>query len=70
MPILFFQNDVEIPVPKYYINEKMEILKEREKLLGQILTKAGPQDKEDVSDVFYLCCEIKSFWYFKPGTCM
>ncbi|GFR80966.1 IQ and AAA domain-containing protein 1 [Elysia marginata] len=37
-------NDVEIPVPKYFINERAKNLKEREKLLGQVLAKIGPQD--------------------------
>ena len=45
---------MEIPIPKYFINEKIEALKEREKLLGQILTKIGPQDKDDVSKL--ACC--------------
>ncbi|KAJ8301907.1 hypothetical protein KUTeg_020894 [Tegillarca granosa] len=43
-------NDVEIPIPKYFINEKMDVLKEREKLLGQILAKAGPQEKDDMKE--------------------
>jgi len=42
------QNDVEIPIPKFFINERLESLKEREKLLGQILTKLGPQEKDTV----------------------
>lgn len=45
----FFQNDVEIPIPKYFIYERMEALQKREKTLGQILAKMGPQDKDDVS---------------------
>ena len=43
-----FQNDVEMPVPKYFINERSKVLKEREKALGQILAKLGPQDKDSV----------------------
>merc|ERR1712055_1007037 len=39
-------NDVEMPIPKYFINERSKALKEREKLLGQILSKLGPQDKD------------------------
>lgn len=56
MKLCDFQNDVEIPIPKYFINERMEALKEREKLLGQILTKVGPQEKDLVSliDINYL----------------
>lgn len=44
-------NDVEIPIPKYFINERQEALKEREKLLGQILAKIGPQDKDAKEEV-------------------
>lgn len=44
-----FKNDVEIPIPKFFINERYDVLKEREKLLGKILAKIGPQEKEDVS---------------------
>ena len=43
------QNDVEIPVPKYFINERAKNLKEREKLLGQVLAKIGPQDGDKVN---------------------
>lgn len=38
--------DVEMPIPKYFINERAKALKEREKLLGSILAKLGPQDKD------------------------
>ena len=41
---------MEIPIPKYFINERAKNLKEREKLLGQILAKIGPQDQDRVSD--------------------
>lgn len=47
--IFNFKNDVEIPIPKFFINERYDVLKEREKLLGKILAKIGPQEKEDVS---------------------
>ena len=72
MLILFFtnfQNDVEIPIPKYFINEKLESLKEREKLLGQILTKIGPQDKDDVSTAVLNKprCEKTGLRGFRPG---
>ena len=38
-----------MPIPKYFINERQKALKEREKNLGQILAKLGPQDKDGVS---------------------
>ncbi|KAK3595612.1 hypothetical protein CHS0354_009573 [Potamilus streckersoni] len=44
-------NDVEIPVPRHFINERAEVLKERERLLGQILSKLGPQDKEKKDEI-------------------
>ncbi|EDV25409.1 uncharacterized protein TRIADDRAFT_24164, partial [Trichoplax adhaerens] len=40
--------DIEIPIPHYFVNENSKVLKEREKLLGMILAKLGPQDKTDV----------------------
>ena len=46
------QQDVEMPIPKYFINERAKALKEREKLLGQILAKLGPQDKDGVKNLF------------------
>ena len=49
MLVLNSQQDVEMPIPKYFINERQKALKEREKNLGQILAKLGPQDKDGVS---------------------
>ena len=43
------QNDVEIPIPNYFVNERAKALKEREKLLGQILAKMGPTDNQVIS---------------------
>lgn len=40
------QNDIEIPVPKYFINERAKVLQDREKLLGQILAKMGPPEEK------------------------
>ena len=45
---IYFQNDVEITIPKYFIMERLKPLKEREKVLGQILAKIGPQDLDKV----------------------
>lgn len=47
-----FQNDVEIPIPKYFTHERLKNIKEREKLLGQVLAKIGPQDLERVTGLF------------------
>jgi hypothetical protein len=43
-----FQNDIEIPVPKYFIFENAKALKEKEKLMGSILARKGPVDTEVV----------------------
>ncbi|KYO33540.1 IQ and AAA domain-containing protein 1 isoform B [Alligator mississippiensis] len=37
---------IEIPIPRYFIKEKLKVLKEREKILAQILVNAGLQDIE------------------------
>lgn len=44
-------NDIEVPVPKYFLNERAKVLQDREKLLGQILAKMGPPEEvvEEVS---------------------
>ncbi|XP_068959245.1 dynein regulatory complex protein 11 [Petaurus breviceps papuanus] len=33
--------ELDIPIPKYFLKEKMEVLREREKILAQILANAG-----------------------------
>ena len=52
------QNDVEMPIPKYFIIERAKALKEREKLLSQILSRLGAQERDAVSSDFILpdCC--------------
>ena len=37
-----------MPIPKYFTHERAKALKEREKLLGQILAKLGGSAKEEV----------------------
>ncbi|XP_069841302.1 dynein regulatory complex protein 11 isoform X2 [Dendropsophus ebraccatus] len=39
---------LEIPIPKYFIKEKMKVLKDREQILSQILDRNGAKDKEEV----------------------
>ncbi|XP_044182545.1 dynein regulatory complex protein 11-like [Acropora millepora] len=45
-------DDIEIPIPKYFTYENSKVLQEREKMLGGILAKMGPQEttpqKEEV----------------------
>ncbi|CAN2389127.1 IQ motif containing with AAA domain 1, partial [Pristimantis euphronides] len=39
---------LEIPIPKYFIKEKMKVLKDRERILFQILERSGAKDTEMV----------------------
>ena len=45
------QNDVEMPIPKYFVLEKAKALKEREKLLGQILSRLAAHERDSVGEV-------------------
>ncbi|NXG06462.1 DRC11 protein, partial [Sakesphorus luctuosus] len=38
--------DTEIPIPKYFIKENLEVLQQREKTLDEILLNAGLQEQE------------------------
>ncbi|XP_010283947.1 PREDICTED: IQ and AAA domain-containing protein 1 [Phaethon lepturus] len=38
--------DIEVPIPRYFIKEKLEVLQQREKMLDQILLNAGLQTLE------------------------
>ncbi|KAM9009815.1 dynein regulatory complex protein 11 [Ara ararauna] len=40
--------DMEIPIPRYFIKEQLEVLQQREKILDQILLEAGLQAEEPV----------------------
>ncbi|MEE6490852.1 hypothetical protein FKM82_016033 [Ascaphus truei] len=39
---------LEIPIPRYFIKEKMKVLKDRERILFQILERTGARDVETV----------------------
>lgn len=39
-------NDIELPVPKYFIIEKVEAIQEKEKLLQEILAHMSPQESK------------------------
>uniref|UniRef100_A0A671KY90 IQ motif containing with AAA domain 1 n=1 Tax=Sinocyclocheilus anshuiensis TaxID=1608454 RepID=A0A671KY90_9TELE len=41
--------DLEVPIPRYFVREKMRALKEREKMLAHILAKGGRQACKTVS---------------------
>ncbi|KAM6079998.1 LOW QUALITY PROTEIN: dynein regulatory complex protein 11 [Theristicus caerulescens] len=40
--------DIEVPIPRYFIKEKLEVLQQREKILDQILLNAGLQTEKHV----------------------
>ncbi|NXW03086.1 DRC11 protein, partial [Fregetta grallaria] len=40
--------DIEVPIPRYFIKEKLEVLQQREKILDQILLNAGLQTQKRV----------------------
>lgn len=42
------QQDIEMPIPKYFVLERAKALKERQKVLEQILAKVKPQDQDMV----------------------
>ena len=45
------QDDLELPIPHYFTSENAKVLKERDKLLGTIMARMGPQDTAGVSTV-------------------
>ncbi|KFP13155.1 IQ and AAA domain-containing protein 1, partial [Egretta garzetta] len=40
--------DIEVPIPRYFVKEKLEVLQQREKMLDQILLNAGLQTQKPV----------------------
>ncbi|NXN34261.1 DRC11 protein, partial [Nycticryphes semicollaris] len=40
--------DIEVPIPKYFIKEKLKVLQQREKILDEILLNAGLQTQKPV----------------------
>ncbi|KAM6131643.1 dynein regulatory complex protein 11 [Phoenicopterus ruber ruber] len=40
--------DIEVPIPRYFVKEKLEVLQQREKILDQILLEAGLQAQKPV----------------------
>ncbi|XP_064308233.1 dynein regulatory complex protein 11 isoform X1 [Phalacrocorax carbo] len=38
--------DIEVPIPRYFIKEKLEVLQQREKILDEILLNAGLQTQK------------------------
>ena len=48
-PLPLIQDDIEIPIPHYFMNENSRVLKERDKMLGTILARKGPLDTAEVN---------------------
>ncbi|NWI58325.1 DRC11 protein, partial [Calyptomena viridis] len=42
------QEDIEIPIPRYFVKENLEVLQQREKTLDEILLNAGLQEEKPV----------------------
>lgn len=49
-------NDIELPIPKYFILEKVEAIKEKEKLLSEILTHVVPKETSEKKE-FHMSIE-------------
>ncbi|KAM4602204.1 dynein regulatory complex protein 11 [Polymixia lowei] len=48
--------DLEIPIPRYFLREKMQVLRDRERTLAHILAKGGLIEQEPVS-IQTMCLE-------------
>ena len=58
----FLQNDIEIPIPKYFIHENNQAIKEREKMMGTVI--AGMKQQESAVQVI---SHIK-YWVLQKNT--
>ncbi|KFQ90969.1 IQ and AAA domain-containing protein 1, partial [Nipponia nippon] len=45
--------DIEVPIPRYFVKEKLEVLQQREKTLDQILLNAGLQTEKHVKTMTF-----------------
>ena len=52
------QDDIEIPIPHYFISENSRVLKERDKMLGTILAKKGPLDAAEVNSNLHIIIQF------------
>lgn len=46
--LCFPQEDLEVPIPRYFVRERIKALKDREKMLAHILAKKGNIEQEPV----------------------
>ena len=62
------QNDIEIPIPKYFIRENSQAIKERDKMMGTIL--AGMKETQAPSQVslLLLSCLLSLVFPFACST--
>lgn len=44
-------NDIELPIPKYFVIEKVEAFAEKEKLLSDILSTMEPKESKDKTEI-------------------
>lgn len=44
-------NDIELPIPKYFIHEKVEAFAEKEKLLSEIISHMEPKESQDKTEI-------------------
>ncbi|NWW96633.1 DRC11 protein, partial [Rhynochetos jubatus] len=45
--------DIEVPIPRYFIKEKLEVLQQREKILDQVLLNTGLQTQKPVKGMTF-----------------
>ncbi|KAL8173066.1 UNVERIFIED_CONTAM: Dynein regulatory complex protein 11 [Gekko kuhli] len=50
-------DSIDIPIPRYFIKEKLKVLKERERILAQILMEAGLYDDQPKKRVAVMVLE-------------
>lgn len=45
------KEDLEIPIPRYFIRERNQVLQERDKMFATVLNQMEPIDKPEVGPV-------------------
>ncbi|KAM3857053.1 dynein regulatory complex protein 11 [Diretmus argenteus] len=49
--------DLEVPIPRYFLRERMQVLKDRERMLARILAEGGLTEPEQELSVQTMCLE-------------
>lgn len=61
---------MEVPIPRYFVRERMKALKEREKMLAHILDKRGNIEQEPVRIKHFITPNnITAFIFFQVIYC-